>query len=78
MIEWLIANKLGVIRAFAIGLALSAVILGMIQYGRKDEQTKQATVIVEKGKEANEIRNKNRATLNDGDAIKRLRQSWSR
>jgi hypothetical protein len=74
----MILTKLQVIRAVLIGIVLAGVILGLINYGRKDEQVKQAVEIVQKVEKANAVRNKNRATLDDGDAVKRVRSDWSR
>jgi len=72
------ANILRILAALSIALAIVGTILGVRQAGKNAEKAEQLSRQAKLVRRAHEIENENSRNLADGDAAKRLRESWNR
>ena len=72
------SNMARIIQWLGIALAALGVVASIYRSGGKAERVKQLEEDLKSGRESNEIRDKNRSELGDGDAARRLRDEWSR
>jgi len=75
---WLSGNALRLTAWCAAALAVLTVLFGARQAGRNAERVDNLLQQTKNMRKANAIQDKNRHTLADGDAAKRLRDKWSR
>jgi hypothetical protein len=72
------ANMLRILAVITTILAVLGVILGVRQAGRNAEKAEQFARQAKLIRRSYDIENENNRTLADGDAAKRLRDSWAR
>ena len=72
------ANMLRILAVISTVLAVLGVILGVRQAGRNAEKAEQFARQAKLIRRSYDIENENNRTLADGDAAKRLRDSWTR